>query len=123
LADRLPPLRILVVEDEVLIAEMVKVMLDDLGCQCLGPITDLAVALVAARTEAFDAAILNLVIGGKNAYAVAEVVAERGIPFAFASGVPRASIDPRWQDRPYLAKPYVVADISRWLESLPRRVE
>ena len=107
-------------EDEVLIAEMVKAILDDLGCQCLGPIAKLAVALVAARTESFDAAILNLVIDGENAYAVAEVIAERGIPFAFASGVPRSGIDPKWHDRPYLPKPYVMADISRWLESLPR---
>jgi CheY-like chemotaxis protein len=122
LADRLLPLRILVVEDEVLIAEMVKGMLDDLGCQSLGPITNLEFALAAARTESFDAAILNLVIGGENAYAVAEVVAERGIPFAFASGVPWSSIDLKWRDRPYLAKPYVTADISRWLESLsPKR--
>jgi CheY-like chemotaxis protein len=122
LAERPLPLRILVVEDEVLIAEMVKGMLDDLGCQCLGPITNLELALAAARTESFDAAILNLVIGGENAYAVAEVVAERGMPFAFASGVPRSSIDPKWRDRPYLAKPYVTADISRWLESLsPKR--
>ena len=112
------PLRILVVEDEVLIAEMVKGMLDDLGCQCLGPITDLELALAAARADSFDAAILNLVIEGKNAYAVAEIVAERGLPFTFASGVPRSSIDLKWRDRSYLAKPYVMEDVRRWLESL-----
>lgn len=105
-------------EDEVLIAEMVKSMLADLGCQCLGPITDLELALAAARDDSFDAAILNLVIEGKNAYAVAEIVAERGLPFTFASGVPRGSIDLKWRDRPYLAKPYVMEDVRRWLESL-----
>ena len=112
------PLRILVVEDEVLIAEMVKAMLDELDCECLGPITDLELALAAARVDSYDAAILNLVIEGKNAYSVAAVVAERGLPFAFASGVPRSSIDPEWRDRYYLAKPYVMEDIRRWLESL-----
>ena len=78
----------------------------------------LELALAAARVDLFDAAILNLVIEGKNAYAVAEIVAERGLPFAFASGVPRSSIDLEWRDRPYLAKPYVMEDIRRWLESL-----
>jgi DNA-binding response OmpR family regulator len=118
LAQRPVPLRILVVEDEALIAEMVKGMLDDLGCKCLGPIADLELALAAARADSYDAAILNLVIEGENAYAVAEVVAERGLPFTFASGVPQSSIDLRWRDRPYLAKPYLMEDIKRWLERL-----
>jgi len=54
--------------------------------------------LIDGRSYAVAILALNLVIGGENAYAVAEVVAERGMPFAFASGVPRSSIDPKWRD-------------------------
>jgi DNA-binding response OmpR family regulator len=110
--------RVLVVEDEALIAVMIEDFLDLIGCECVGPISHLPTALKAAETETFDAAILNLVIGGKNAYAVAEILARREIPFAFASGVPRDSFEERWRSSPFLAKPYGVEDIRGVLTAL-----
>jgi len=56
-------LRILVVEDEPLIAMMLAQMLNELGCEYIGPIGIRKTALECARTEEMDAAILNLVIG------------------------------------------------------------
>jgi CheY-like chemotaxis protein len=103
--------RILVVEDEPLIALYVKELLDDLNCECVGPIKDLPNAEHYASTGSFDAAILNLVIDGKNAYSVAEALAARGIPFAFASGVPHGEFEAQWRDRPHLAKPYGLEDV------------
>ena len=50
--------RILVVEDEPLIALFVKELLDDLNCECVGPIKDLPTAVHSARNGSFDAAIL-----------------------------------------------------------------
>ena len=73
--------RILLVEDEPLIALFVEELLNDLNCECVGPIKDLPNALHYASNGSFEAAILNLVIDGKNAYSVAEALAGREIPW------------------------------------------
>ena len=97
--------RVLLVEDEVLISIHVAQLLDEIGCEMIGPLADIPAAVQAAETGVIDAAILNLVIGGLDAYAVAEVLAARNIPFAFASGVPETSIGDAWKGRPFLSKP------------------
>src|ERR1700736_2798568 len=86
-------LRILVVEDEVLIAECIRDLLTELGHECIGPFRRLEDAVHHAQTADVDAAILNLILAGKNAYAVAEILQRREIPFGFASGVPRSGLD------------------------------
>jgi DNA-binding response OmpR family regulator len=63
--------RILVVEDEPLIAIELEDFLIDHGWECLGPVRDLATAPRYAETQPMDAAILNLILDGKNAYPVA----------------------------------------------------
>jgi CheY-like chemotaxis protein len=103
--------RVLVVEDEPLIAILVGDYLTELGCVCIGPFGRLPEALEAARTAPIDAAILNLVIGGRHAYEVAAILAQRDIPFAFASGMAREGIAGPWADRPYMTKPYTVDDV------------
>ncbi len=84
-----PKPRILVVEDEPLIAVFISELLDDLGCECIGPIGDLKNGMQQAENGSFDAAILNLLIDDKYTYPIAEVLVARGIPFGFASGVPQ----------------------------------
>jgi DNA-binding response OmpR family regulator len=110
--------RILVVEDEPLVALLVKQYLDDLGCDCVGPVADIQTAEHQARNGTFDAAVLNLRLGGKDAYSVASILAYRDIPFAFASGVPHSGLDGAWKDRPYIEKPYTVADLRGLLVTL-----
>jgi DNA-binding response OmpR family regulator len=105
------------VEDEVLVGMLVVDILSDLGCECIGPIAKVEAALDLAQTETFDAAILDLRIAGREVYSVAEVLAGREIPFAIATGFPSDGIDGKWRDRPYLAKPFVVDEIKRWLTS------
>lgn len=114
-----PPVRrILVVEDEYIIAAMVADMLADLGCRCIGPIATLDEGIEAAKTVMCDAAIINLVIQGSYAYEIAAVLAERNIPFCFASGVPQTEIDEAWRSRPFIAKPYVIEEIRDFLFAL-----
>ena len=107
--------RILLIEDEPLVALLAADYIVQLGGVCLGPIGNLADALAAARTSPCDAAVINLVIQGQHAYAVVEALAERGVPFGFASGVPRNGIDTKWRNRPYLSKPYSVDDMQKLL--------
>ena len=109
--------RILVVEDEPLIAESLTEIITDMGFECV-PAFDVATGLQMATTEVVDAAILNLVIQGGTAYGVAAILASRNIPFAFASGVPHDGLESDWKNRPYIDKPYSEDDIRSLLQQL-----
>jgi CheY-like chemotaxis protein len=98
--------RVLLIEDEFLIAMSVQEMLEDLGCEVVGPVPTLTEALEACTATDADAAVLNLILQGEPAYAVAEILASRGIPFGFASGVDHQHTHDGWRNRPYLTKPY-----------------
>lgn len=79
--------RILVVEDEALLAAQLVRHLQEIGCVAIGPAATLPEALrLAASEAAIDAAVLDINIGGRPSWTVADVLAERGIPFIFASG-------------------------------------
>src|SRR5256885_2717491 len=88
--------RMLVIEDEALIALELETILLQLGCECVGPVTGLAEGLRQAETAEVDGAIVNLILDGKPAYAIAEMLEQRGIPFGFASGVFRTAVPARW---------------------------
>jgi len=83
----------------------------------------LSEAIKQAQTAIVDAAILNLIVDGQPAYAVAEILARRGIPFGFASGVMQASILPEWATRPRVDKPYSLQGVQRLIETLLRSIE
>jgi len=78
--------RILVAEDEGLVAMTVEDMLSDLGCMVGGPAWSVPEALEMARPGLSDFALLDVSLQGKKVFPVAELLTEEGIPFAFASG-------------------------------------
>lgn len=110
-----PDRHVLVIEDEYLIAAMVADMLADLGFRCIGPIATLDEGIKAAKTVMCDAAIINLVIQGIHAYEITAVLAERNIPFCFASGVPQTEVHETWRSRPFIPKPYVLENVRDFL--------
>lgn len=110
--------RVLVVEDEMLIAFLMEDLLEELGCECVGPLATLSEALETARNDSFDTAILDLMLDRQVVYPVAEILAARGIPFAFATGMQRAGLAGGWTNRPCICKPYTLEDVRRLLESL-----
>jgi CheY-like chemotaxis protein len=97
--------RILLVEDEALIAALAADMLQDLGVQVIGPAPSLAQALALARTEPLDAAVLDINLREERVDAVAALLRERGIPFVFATGYGRDGMAPDGQP-PVVEKPY-----------------
>ena len=103
---KLEGLRVLVVEDEMMIALLIEDMLSEYGCRAVETAGRLGHALDAARTQQVDLAILDLNLGGEPAYPVAEVLAERGIPFVFTTGYGVEGIAPAWRERPTIAKPF-----------------
>lgn len=91
--------RVLVVEDELLVAMLVEDMLADAGCVVIGPFARLPAALAAARIEGVDVALLDVNIAGEMVFPVAHVLEERGIPFLFVTGYGQAVLPlnrPHW---------------------------
>jgi CheY-like chemotaxis protein len=104
--DDLKGLRILVVEDMLLVAQEIESLLQDLGCEVVGPIPRLEQAVDTARSEDFDGAILDVNLDGRDVYPVAAELRSRGIPFFFITGYDQQILDPAYQDRPHLEKPF-----------------
>lgn len=97
--------RVLVVEDEVLVAMMIQDFLTEKGHAVIGPISRASEALLVAKEGDFDAAILDIHLGDGMAYPVAEILAERGVPFVFVTGYQADTIDDRFSEVPVLQKP------------------
>jgi CheY-like chemotaxis protein len=98
-------LRILLVEDEGLVAMMLEDLIDDLGCKLAGSLASVgeALAWIDAGGEA-DAALLDVNLGGEQVFPVAEALKARGVPFAFTTGYGETH-DPRFKDEILLGKP------------------
>jgi PAS domain S-box-containing protein len=97
--------RILLVEDEILVAMMMRDILTDLGFTVVGPYSRFSEAMVAAVHEKIDAAIVDINIGGQMIYPVAEVMVARQIPFVFVTGYGIESIEGRFGHVPVIKKP------------------
>ncbi|HWZ49956.1 MAG TPA: response regulator [Granulicella sp.] len=93
-------LRILVVEDEMLVAILIENMLEGLGSHVVGPVSRLDAALRLAHEEALDAAILDVRIHGGQVYPVAEQLLARNIPFVLASGYGDWALPESLRDQP-----------------------
>jgi DNA-binding response OmpR family regulator len=78
--------RILVVDDEPLIAMLVEDWLNELGCEVVGPAGTVQHGLDLAGSAEIDGAILDVRLGDQDSYSVANALRARGIPFAFATG-------------------------------------
>lgn len=109
--------RVLVVEDEAMVAMMLEDMLVDLGCEIVGPAASLQAGLQLARTAAFDAAVLDVNLAGDKAFPIADVLAERGIPFVYATGYGRAGLRSEDAARLVVQKPYSLQDLERNLQA------
>jgi CheY-like chemotaxis protein len=97
--------RILLVEDEVLIAEMVIDMLAGLGATVLGPATTIEAGLALAGSESFDAAVLDINVRGERIDPIADLLDARGIPMVFATGYGMAAAAER-RNAAVIDKPY-----------------
>jgi CheY-like chemotaxis protein len=98
--------RILVVEDEPLIAMLVEDWLAELECEPVGPAASVPVALGLVERMELDGAILDVSLDGVDSFAVADALLARRVPFAFATGHGVARIVERFRDAPTLVKPY-----------------
>ncbi|WP_375397355.1 response regulator [uncultured Sphingomonas sp.] len=111
------PQRILIVEDEPLIAMLLEDFLEALDRTHVATCDTVAGALATITGEAIDAAILDVNLsGGEKSWPVADALAARGIPFILSSGGSEA-VDAH-RDAPRLAKPYTMDGVERALAGL-----
>ena len=99
-------LRVLIVEDETLVALLLEDMLADIGCTVIGSASTVNGALETLRQTAPGAVVLDINLGGEKSYPVAEALAQSGVPFVFATGYGDDRLKDPWQQRPVIQKPF-----------------
>jgi CheY-like chemotaxis protein len=111
--------RILVVEDEYLIAMAVKHWLQAAGAEVLGPVPEVDQALDLIKDRRPDAAVLDVNLGdGGDVYPVADKLCVLGIPHVFATGDVKVAEASVYGHRPRLEKPFTEAEVVRSLAEL-----
>ena len=98
--------RILVVEDETIVAMLLEDILDELGYAVVGPVARVQPALALLEQEEVDFALLDVNLVGERSYPIADALAERGKPYVFVTGYGLAGLDEAYRDRPVLQKPF-----------------
>jgi len=111
-------LRVLVVEDEMMVSMLIEDMLTDLGCTVVGPASRLDEALELAASSEIDCAVLDVNLGGQPIFPLADVLRAKGAPFAFATGYGDAGLRDVDKGSPVLQKPFREGDLARVLGTL-----
>lgn len=124
--DGLEGLRLLLVEDEFVLALGLTDSLGDMGAIVLGPVTTVEDALaLIERVPEIDAAVLDVNLGQQVVYPVADALIARGVPFMFATANEPAELPERFARMPVCRKPFNVGhfrDAVVRLHEAPRRV-
>ena len=107
--------RILIVEDETMIAMMIEDFLQELGWDVVGMAGTVERALVSAQDADIDVALLDVNLGGRDSFAVADLLSGRHVPFVFATGYGLDGIPDRFHSAPTLTKPFQRDDLERAL--------
>jgi CheY-like chemotaxis protein len=109
--------RVLVIEDESMVMMLLQDMLEDIGCVVVDAASRFQEAIEKARSLTFDVAILDVNLNGERTFPIAEVLAERGVRFVFATGYGVANLPPDFSERPVLQKPFQQQELERVLRA------
>jgi CheY-like chemotaxis protein len=113
-------MRVLLVEDEGMIAMLIRSMLTSIGCDVVGIASRVPDALRKVEVLSYDVALLDVNLAGTLSYPVAAALRIRGIPFLFATGYGEASLPADMREIPVLSKPFIATDLQSALLTLPR---
>jgi CheY-like chemotaxis protein len=104
--------RVLVVEDESLVAMLLETILEDMGCNPIGPVSSVDEALSTIAGEAhIDAALLDVNVAGVQVFPVAQALRDRGVPFVFSTGYGEGGLPDEWRGQPTIQKPFTEATV------------
>jgi CheY-like chemotaxis protein len=112
-------LRVLIVEDEPIVAMMLEDMLGELGCELAGTASNIDDGLRLAAGGGFDIALLDVNLNGRRSDPIAQALAAAGRPFVYATGYGAAAVDPGTASR-VLQKPYTLRQLSEALAAVVR---
>lgn len=104
-------MRVLIVEDEYLIAVDAKATLEQAGCEIIGVVGTVTKALNVLAPGACDAVLLDANLGGESAEPVAAALQQRGIPFLVVTGYDANRRPSALAGAPFLSKPCKPADL------------
>ncbi|HJS79044.1 MAG TPA: hypothetical protein VJ748_00350 [Vitreimonas sp.] len=107
--DAANPFRVLVVEDEMIIALCIEQCLTAQGHEVIGPVARRDEALRYAAQPTFHFALLDVNLAGEQVYPVAATLTRKGVPFAFLSGHGVRGLRPEWRRASILEKPFSCA--------------
>jgi CheY-like chemotaxis protein len=116
-----PAMRILVVEDELMIRMLLEDMLGELGHTVAAEAARIEEALEAAKNADFDIAILDVNLNGQPISPVADALVARGMPFVFATGYGERGLPEPYRDRPTLKKPFQMDGLKQMLQTALER--
>lgn len=115
-------LKVLVVEDEMMVSMLIEDMLGDMGCHVVGPASRLDEAMSLARESEIDCAVLDVNLGGQPIFPLADLLREKGRPFAFATGYGDSALRDVDKGAPVLQKPFRETDLQRIIVQLREAV-
>ena len=110
--------RVLIVEDEIVVALFLEDVLAEFGYEVAGVVSHLDAAM--AREPDYDVAVLDVHINGRNVFEFADLLAGRGVPFVFATGYGERGIPEHHRSRPVLQKPFQPEDLKHILQEALR---
>ena len=113
--------RVLLVEDESLIAMLLEDILSDIGCEVAGLASRLQVAMEMANSLDFDIAILDVNLHGQRTIPIAQALIDRRKPFVFATGYGATSLPAQMEGVPILHKPFQQHDLEQALRAALNR--
>jgi len=108
--------RVLIVEDEIVVALFLEDLLAEFGYEVAGIVSHLDDAM--ARPSDYDIALLDVHLNGRNVFEFADRLAACGTPFVFATGYGARGIPDRHCARPVLQKPFRPDELKRALEEV-----
>lgn len=112
--------RVLIVEDDVLIAMHLEYLLTSLGHDVVDQATRIETGIEAARNSDIDLAILDVNLAGTKSFPVADILRQRSIPFVFATGYGSDGLVDGYRNDPVLQKPYAKEDLERTIAQVLR---
>ena len=93
-------------------------LLQEIGCQVVGPAPNMAAARELVEAGEFDGALIDIHIRGERVFPLCEMLQTKGLPFVFTSGYADWQMPEKWQDRPRLQKPYTLDQVEEALTAL-----
>jgi CheY-like chemotaxis protein len=105
--------RVLIVEDEAIIAMLLEDMLDDLGCKVVAVASDLSAAMKSIGSSEFDLAILDVNLRGQPSFPAARALMDRAVRFVFSTGYGGLGIPHEYDAVPKLQKPFQQSELER----------